>query len=135
MSGHKKIAYLCTVELQYHGYDKQNLRAAAHGSCTTTRDGTGQAFVGRPGQRHVHQPRAERRLLRPRRHTRRREILYDGLRLPLYGHAGAGVQRHGELAHRQPDFRPSGLSGLEREPALRRSFSCSTSSVASSVRI
>jgi hypothetical protein len=49
MSGHKKIAYLCRVELQYHGYDKQNLRAAAHGSCTTTRDGTGQAFVGRPG--------------------------------------------------------------------------------------
>ena len=74
-----------------------------------------RARLGRPGRRHLPQPRPEGRLLRPRRDPRRRRLLPRRLGLPLRRHAGPPLARPRQLGGRRP-----GLPAARHAPEVRR---------------
>ena len=62
------------------------------------------------------------RFERPRRHPRRREILYGGQRFPFSGHADIGVRRFGELACGHATLSPLRFSRMGLDATLCRCF-------------
>ena len=100
------------VEALHPGLPLSSLRRGGRG---TSRRARVRARLGRPGRRHLPQPRPEGRLLRPRRDPRRRGLLPRRVGLPFRRNAGAALARSRELGGRRP-----GLPAARRAPEVRR---------------